>query len=525
MSKFESACADGTPSAKHKHGFEFPSLTTAKKAVVAMGLSVPIHPFDDNRHTTLICNRFGRLVVRVARHKGEDSLRSPAWVTADSFYESVLGLITDKAESKEPFDHDSIIRCLETPNGEPAGWYVYIADGRWAMKKASSVKMILQELGYSRTEAEKLMGWAEFHPWKLVMLPFQSEYPGDRRWNLGAPQLRYEGAPGRHPTWDRVLNHIGREMDTVLPTMPWAIEHGIRTGREYLQALFASIVRTPELPTPYLFLFGPENSGKSIIHEAFELLVTSGVVMADRALSNQSDFCGELDGAILCIVEEKNLSKVRGAHAKVKQFVTAKRLSIRKMRTESYMTDNLTHWLQCSNDSDACFVSHTDTRVQPLYVAPLEEEIPKETLLEMLKAEAPQFVNTLLTLKLPPATGRLALEIVNTESRRRLADESVNEFVVEVASFAQLGQWPQEIPIHAGDWNQGAWLGNAKELANAINDVQHYPGAPRDARVVLRLLDENQAYLRSRNVAHSVSEKRTEKGRLITLAILVPDES
>jgi chaperonin GroEL (HSP60 family) len=43
-----------------------------------------------------------------------------------------------------------------------------------------------------------------------------------------------------------------------------------------------------------LFFFGPENSGKSIFHEAFNELVTTGVVMADRALTNQSDFNGEL---------------------------------------------------------------------------------------------------------------------------------------------------------------------------------------------------------------------------------------
>ena len=122
----------------------------------------------------------------------------------------------------------------------------------------------------------------------------------------------------------------------------------IRTGAQYLTAWIASTLRRPFEPLPYLFLFGPENSGKSIIHEAIDLLVTKGVTRADRALSNKNDFNGELHNAILCVVEERNFSADEVAHQRIKDWVTPIDISIRRMRTDSYKQKNTTHWVQCA---------------------------------------------------------------------------------------------------------------------------------------------------------------------------------
>ena len=72
----------------------------------------------------------------------------------------------------------------------------------------------------------------------------------------------------------------------------------------------------PFQPAPFLFFFGPENSGKSIFYESLQLLVTKGVVEADRALTNANDFNGELAGAIICAIEEKDITKAPGALAR-----------------------------------------------------------------------------------------------------------------------------------------------------------------------------------------------------------------
>ena len=56
----------------------------------------------------------------------------------------------------------------------------------------------------------------------------------------------------------------------------------MKTGVNISLAWIAWIIRFPFSPLPYLFLYGPENSGKSIFHEAIALLMTKGCVPADR---------------------------------------------------------------------------------------------------------------------------------------------------------------------------------------------------------------------------------------------------
>ena len=136
----------------------------------------------------------------------------------------------------------------------------------------------------------------------------------------------------KHPHWDKVLNHIGQDLNAPLRDSPWAQKAGIRTGAQYLRAWIACLIKYPFSPLPYLFLYGPENSGKSIFHEAIALLMTKGCVPADRALTSTSDFNGELANCILAVVEEKDISKAKGALNKIKEWVTARNISIRKMR-------------------------------------------------------------------------------------------------------------------------------------------------------------------------------------------------
>ncbi len=162
------------------------------------------------------------------------------------------------------------------------------------------------------------------------------------------------------------------------------------SGRQYLQAWYANVLRHPFSPLPYLFLYGPENSGKSIFHEAFGILVTRGVVKADQALTSQ--FNGELEGCILAVVEEKDISKAIGAHDKIKDAVTAPALAIRRMRTDTYQVPNTTHWVQCSNRIEACPIFTGDTRITVVHVPELTKEIPKERFKKALEDEAPHFL-------------------------------------------------------------------------------------------------------------------------------------
>jgi hypothetical protein len=147
-------------------------------------------------------------------------------------------------------------------------------------------------------------------------------------------------------------------------------------------------------------------------------------------------------GAIHCVVEEKDIGKTPGAYAKIKDAVTSRRIAIRKMRTDTYMMDNTTHWIQCANHQEACPVFEGDTRITVIFVPKLEKEkkISKEVLIDKLKEEAPHFMRTLMDLLLPPPLGdRLRIPIISTqykedsvEKNRSMLDKFILEHLYEI---------------------------------------------------------------------------------------------
>ena len=287
--------------------------------------------------------------------------------------------------------------------------------------------MLLQNLGNSKTDAEEIMGGAIEKEWELVCLPFQTEYPGGRQWNRGAAQFRYkpsdlDGEEPSHPHWDAIYDHVGQELTPALSEMPWAIDSGIKTGGDYLRAWTACVFRYPFEQLPYLFLHGPEESGKSTFWESMDILITRGVVKADKALTSQSDFNGELVGAVICAVDEKDISKYPGAAAKIRDASTSKTLSIRKMRTDAFEVPNTTHWIQTGNHLKMCPIPPGDTRVTVCFVPLPTSDIPKKFLFEELHKEARDFMYTLMTLPLPPVIKRLRLPIITTASKLQSID-------------------------------------------------------------------------------------------------------
>lgn len=450
--------------------YELPGVKVQAMAAL-VGLSCPMPDYMATRRAKVRLRRH-RISVTIAR-EAEDPTPD-GWVLDGRSWERVLG--SAPRVVKAPDDLDNLVRCLAVDGG-PAGWRVRTTTG-WSSKSQASVRTMLQDhYGIGRSDADILMGRAEWHPWELVVRPFAPEYPGGRVWNPNAPQVRY--APiacddwrTACPHWYRVLSHIGSDMDAALAGGP------IPDGAIWLLTWLAAMIQRPECKTPYLFLFGPQNSGKSIFHEAFELLVTSGVVQADRALTSQSDFNGELEGAILCVVEEKDISKSHGAHAKIKSAVTALRLSIRKMRTDTYMVNNMTHWVQMANHRDACPLFDGDTRIQPVHVRHPDRDIPKEILLRELTREAPAFTYALLNTKLPESSGRLALPVVDTATRLTLQEQSIPGWLVELADLAESNDICDTAPRLAA----------------------HIDGLPRDVRIVRREVEANAKYLGQRRI-------------------------
>jgi hypothetical protein len=174
---------------------------------------------------------------------------------------------------------------------------------------------------------------------------------------------------------------------------------------------------------PYLFMYGPQNSGKSIFYEAIKLLVTRGVVQADRAITSNSGYNGELQGAILGVIDEVDISKAGSAvYNKLKEWTTGLTLSVHAKYKQVYEAKSSLHFVQMSNSRSSCPVMGGDTRITAVNVPPLLDEIPKETLLSALKAEGPAFMRTLMDWHISESSGRLKLPVIETRSKEAVME-------------------------------------------------------------------------------------------------------
>ena len=428
--------------------FVFDDAEKAMEAAAALGEKIALMDKMMDREIRLKTAKDGRLAVEV--EKKETDGKMEGWLAKKDKWTRVFDTKTrnDKSDELGFSEHDALLREIMAASKEYAGWVLF-KDGDWYREQSANVKMLLQSKGLGKPEAESIMGEAVGKSWMLVNLPFQREYPGGRQWNMEAPQLKYQPAVlgdddyPVHPHWDKVLNHVGQDLNAGIREAPWAQRAGIKTGAQYLMAWIACMIRHPFSKVPYLFLYGPENSGKSIFHEAIALLITKGCVAADRALTNASNFNGELANCVLAYVEEVDVTKAKGALEKIKDWVTSLVISIRKMRCDQYSQANTTHWVQCANRRENCPVFPGDSRITVIHVPDLlpDQEIPKEKLLELLTAEAPHFMYSLMNCELPEPAGRLRIPVAITDSKVRSESENRNalEEFLDECCFAAPG--------------------------------------------------------------------------------------
>ena len=413
-------------------GYQFDS---AKRALeVARTLGSPDVVLEDKylfREAVLRPSKDGRLVMRITKEQDEPKPGEGWAKIRGGWWERVFDVKTDKNEDDlGSAEYDERLRRLNTSTGDTAGWFIKDTSSDWGRCTASDCKMWLQQHGHAKGEAETILGGCIDKPWKLISVPFQEEEPGHRQWNYNTPKYKHETAilksdeHAYHPHWDKILQHCFCDLDGAVKKLPWAQEANIRNGAEYGLAWISCCFRDPFEPLPFLFFFGNQDCGKSIFHEALALLTTGGIVSAERSLTNQSGFNGELANAVVAYIEESDISRSPYAYPRMKEWTTAKVLWIRRMRTDAYPQPNTLHMVMMANDQNHCPIFPGDTRITVIEVPDLlkDQDIPKSILTTKLEEEASHFMHTLQNMELPKVQGRLRLPVIDTYKKQQSED-------------------------------------------------------------------------------------------------------
>lgn len=411
-----------------KGSFQFSTLEDVEGVVKLVGGNLEVPAIVRARPGRLSPHKDGRrVVVIVDQHPSDDASKMKGWYSEKGKeWRTVVEANAKLEQDNEVGSFDDQIRHCTNETKVDAGWFVKV-DDHWNCEPKSHVAIALMASGKKRLEADLLMGASVQKPWVIVNRPFEDEYPGDRTWNRSRVRLRFPKSDevGDFSTWRKVLAHIFKELDGALVTNGWAVHNDVKTGGEWAELWIASMIQNPYAPLPYIFAWSDEqDTGKSTFHEMMTLIITEdGIIEANRVVEGKDTFNGQMEGAVLCYIEELDLQKNKSAYERIKNWVTSPRISIRKLYVDAYQAPNTAHFYHSANNKNSFPIFHGDTRVVIVNVPVIapKDMIPKPDLMGILQREAPHFLNHVLQLEIPPSGSRLAVPVIATRAKEAMA--------------------------------------------------------------------------------------------------------
>ena len=455
-----------------KGNFQFDEAEVAASAMQLLGIEVKLDKKLSSSQATLSKHKDGRVVMTIF-DKNAKSDKMQGWHFDKDKYTRLFNIKSSNLDEAKGLLYDQTIRFLVEKTGglTEMGWFYFNDElDAWVSTSASSIKLMLKHLGLKPTEIDEAMGASIARPWVAVVEPFKEEYPGERQWNRNGARLKYkptEADTFEHPTWDLILEHLGKGIDSSVKTNKWCQDKGIYKGSDYLRVWIASLFQKPKQPLPYLFFYSPEqNTGKSTLGDALSMLMARGSIRAATCLDAQSNFNAELDGAVLCIVEEVELDRSPKVYGRLKDWVTATELGIHAKGCTPYSVQNTTHWIHTANSHKACPVFAGDTRIVVISVDPFSsgEEIPKDELMHRLAEEASDFLGYIYSIVLSPPEGRLAVACIDTHQKTAITSSNQSPVSVFINHMCEVSNGSV---IHAKTLLEcfHEWLADAEEAA------------------------------------------------------------
>lgn len=446
--------AGGTMHIKPELGYVFSTKEQFKNALELLGVKLELPARTSDDRSLLIRRRVedGKPIICIEKKRDDKPMDFEGFVKTPQGWQKIIDptvKIEDNNYMEEMLSEmDNQLRALKQRNfndnasrgGSFIGWVFKDATGAWVeIPGGENVSNVLKRAGFA--ELDFMKGDALYNSWLLVNEPFKPEFPGGRKWNRDAPQLRYAPAKlgidesPRHEWWDKYLNHLGSDLDEYIKTLDWTEDWNIRNGGDYLKVWLACMIRYPFDKLPYLFMWGSQETGKSMFYESVQLLMTKGVVSADKALTSEGGYNGELLNCVLAYIDETNVAAAgREVYSRLKAWTTGLTITIHPKYQQVFEAVNTCHFVQLANELEALPVFRGDKRITALQVPPVVDPIPKDVFMRHLEEEAPHFLYTLLNWDIPDARSRLRLPIIETDSKTsaiELNESVLHNFIAE----------------------------------------------------------------------------------------------
>lgn len=415
------------------NGYLFDSLTNAIKCLNTYTKEKVACPdiYKDRKAAIKLIDS-SNIQVRVDKEYSQERAMADGWHNGRGYFKTTIQVhipedndigLTDEEIGLVKENTRHIVMHYNSAN---TMWQIKTR-GAWVKKGASEVDPFITSFGFGN-KAKAIRGMLMRESLFGIDVPFGKEILGKHTVNITKAKLNVEPEKVKDiSTWWAFLLHIGSYLTPFIKQDLVCQELGIRDGKDYLVLWIALSIRKPALRLPYLFLFGEQETGKSMFHEVLgHLLSPSSFARGDRALTDAKAFNGDLMGATHIILEEVDFSANPLAYNRLKDYVTAEDISIRALYMDAMIMPNYTHWIQVANSASYCPVESKDTRVTMIKVSKPVNPRPKHELSDALKKEAPQFLQHLLSMDLPNFKGRLAMPVIKTDAKDEVTETRSN---------------------------------------------------------------------------------------------------
>lgn len=206
----------------------------------------------------------------------------------------------------------------------------------------------------------------------------------------------FERTP-KFPTWDEILGNLGASIDSHVRDRYGTV--GMTTGRDYLIRWIAGLIHHSNYRLPYLFLHGPKDSGKSLMHECISCLLYAHSVNIGKMLNRSTVINEPMADVCLAIIDNKLLND--SETIKLNTWVNDEFVTIKSLIRPPSLVKNSLHWIHCAKSIAELPEIHYSSGLVNIKTSAVTKMTDKRHLLRRLNYEAPSLLAYILVMDIP----------------------------------------------------------------------------------------------------------------------------